>query len=96
MATSTYKKTREKNHSLCYGFEVQKRKEVIERIIPFFSKNPSKIPSRKRDFELFKQIVGLLKNNPDLKKIENLKNQTHWGLAVYRKTVRAVGTQSSF
>lgn len=78
------------------GLKFKRGRRLLKRIIPFFSKNPSKIPSRKRDFELFKQIVGLLKNNPDLKKIENLKNQTHWGLAVYRKTVRAVGTQSSF
>ena len=84
-----------KNHSLCYRFEVQSRRDIIEKIIPFFSKNSPKIPSRKRDFEIFKQITGLLKNNSDLEKIENLKNQLHWGLAVYRKSVRAVGTQSS-
>ncbi|MCI0558472.1 MAG: LAGLIDADG family homing endonuclease, partial [Nitrososphaera sp.] len=47
------------NHSLCYRFEVQNKKEIIEKIIPFFEKNPPMIQSRKRDFELFKEIVQL-------------------------------------
>ena len=69
-----------KNHSLCYRFEVQNRKEIIEKIIPFFIKNSPKIPSRKRDFELFKEIAELLKINPvDLKKIQILKEKMHWG-----------------
>ena len=84
------------NHSLCYRFEVQNKKEIIEKIIPFFEKNCPKLPSRKRDFELFKQIAELLQNcSVDLKKIEELKSQMHWGLAVYRKSVRAVGTRSN-
>ena len=84
------------NHSLCYRFEVQNKKEIIDKIIPFFEQNQPKLPSRKRDFELFKQIVELAKNDSaDLDKIRQLKEQMHWGLAAYRKTVRAVGTQSS-
>ena len=84
------------NHSLCYRFEVQNKKEIIEKIIPFFEQNFPRLPSRKRDFELFKQIAELSQNNSvDLKKVEELKSQMHWGLAVYRKTVRAVGTPSS-
>ena len=84
------------NHSLCYRFEVQNKKEIIEKIIPFFEQNIPRLPSRKRDFELFKQITELTKNDSvDLDKIEQLRSQMHWGLAVYRKTVRAVGTPSS-
>jgi hypothetical protein len=85
-----------KNHSLCYRYEVQNKKEIIEKIIPFFDMNPPVIPSRKRDFELFQQIASLSKEEEiDEKKIQNLKEQMHWGLAVYGKTVRAVGTQSN-
>jgi hypothetical protein len=85
-----------KNHSLCYRYEVQNKKEIIEKIIPFFEMNPPVIPSRKRDFELFQQIASLSKEEEiDEKKIQNLKEQMHWGLAVYGKTVRAVGTQSN-
>ena len=84
------------NHSLCYRFEVQKRKEIIERIIPFFEENQPRAPSRKRDFELFKQITELATHDfADLEQIKNLKAQMHWGLAVYGKSVRAVGTPSS-
>lgn len=85
-----------KNHSLCYRFEVQNKKEIIQKIIPFFEENSPKIPSRKRDFELFRQITELSQNTPvNLKKIQELKYQMHWGLAVYGKTVCTVGTQSS-
>lgn len=84
------------NHSLCYRFEVQNRKEIIEKIVPFFAQNPPKIQSRKRDFELFRQIVEESKKVPaDLQKIKELKAQMHWGLAAYGKSVRAVGTRSS-
>ena len=82
-----------KNHSLCYRFEVHNKKEIFEKIIPFFEKNSPKIESRKRDFELFKQIAKLSKeDNLDLEKIQLLKNQMHWGLAVYGKTVCTVET----
>ena|SRR3989344_5472082 len=84
------------NHSLCYRFEVQNKKEIFEKIIPFFEQNSPKIQSRKRDFELFKQIAELSQNKSvDLNKAEQLKKQMHWGLAVYRKAVRAVGTRSN-
>jgi hypothetical protein len=83
-----------KNHSLCYRFEVHNKKEVIDKIIPFFENNPPKIQSRKRDFELFKEIAQLSQqDNPNLEKICSLKEQLHWGLAVYGKTVCTVGNQ---
>ena len=87
---------RRANHSLCYRFEVQNKKEIIEKIIPFFEQNVPKLPSRKRDFELFRQITVLAQQEAvDLEKIEELKKQMHWGLAAYRKSVRAVGTPST-
>jgi|SRR3989344_4270536 len=82
-----------KNHSLCYRFEVHNKKDIIEKIIPFFEENSPKIQSRKRDFELFKQIAKFSQSTfIDLEKIKILKDQMHWGLAVYGKTVRTVGT----
>ena len=84
------------NHSLCYRFEVQNKKEIFEKIIPFFEKNTPKLPSRKKDFELFKEIAMLAKqDNVNLEEIQNLKSQMHWGLAAYEKIVCAVGTQSN-
>lgn len=85
-----------KNHSLCYRFEVNRRKDIIEKIIPFFEKNSPKIQSRKRDFEIFREIAKLTEEeNLDFDKISILKKQMHWGLAVYGKTVRTVGTPIS-
>ena len=69
-----------KNHSLCYIFEVQNKKDIINKIIPFFTENSPKIQSRKTDFELFRKIANLSQINPiDFEKIQNLKNQMHWG-----------------
>ena len=89
-----FQKDNRPNHADCYRFEVNNRKEIIEKIIPFFNKNYPKIQSRKRDFELFKQITELSqKDILDLEKIQLLKKQMHWGLAVYGKTVCTVGNQ---
>ena len=83
-----------KNHALCYRFEVHNKKDIIQKIIPFFEKNTPKIQSRKRDFDLFKQIAELSqKDNLDLQTIQGLKEEMHWGLAVYGKTVCTVGNQ---
>lgn len=82
------------NHTDCFRFEVNSKKEIVEKIIPFFEKNSPKIQSRKRDFELFKKILELSgKEILEMNEIQNLKNQMHWGLAVYGKSVRAVGNQ---
>ncbi len=82
------------NHTDCFRFEVNNKKEIIQKIIPFFEKNPPKIQSRKRDFELFRQIAQLSqKDISNMREIQSLKNQMHWGLAVYGKTVRTVGNQ---
>ncbi len=87
---------RRSNHSLCFRYEVQRKADIVEKIIPFFEANPPLLPSRARDFELFKAIVSLCSAAPiDVERIADLKSQMHWGLAVYGKTVRTVGTQSS-
>ena len=82
------------NHTGCYRFEVNKKEDIFNKIIPFFEKNPPKIQSRKRDFDLFKQISELSQQNIlDREKIKSLKQEMHWGLAVYGKSVRTVGNQ---
>ena len=81
------------NHSLCYRFEVQNKKDIIEKIIPFFDENQPQITSRRRDFEIFKKIAELSNDSANFEEMKKLKEQMHWGLAVYGKTVRTVGTQ---
>ncbi len=91
-----FQKDKRPNHTDCYRFEVNNKKDIIDKIIPFFEKNSPKIESRKRDFELFKQIAQLSqKDILDLDKIKSLKEQMHWGLAVYGKTVCTVGMSSN-
>ena len=83
---------RRANHTLCYRYEVQNRKDIIETIVPFFRKHQPKAPTRQTDFELFRRIVGLAQRKPiDFAGIQKLKEQMHCGLAVYGKTVCAVG-----
>ena len=68
------------NHSLCYRFEVQNKKDIIDKIVPFFTENPPLIPSRKTDFELFKKIVGISQEETiNFEEIQILKQQMHWG-----------------
>src|SRR3990167_1541481 len=63
-------------HTDCFRFKVNNKKDIIEKIIPFFESNPPKIQSRKRDFILFKQIAKLSSiDNLDLQKIFLLKQQ---------------------
>lgn len=91
-----FQKDNRPNHTDCFRFEVNNRKEISEKIIPFFENNSPKIRSRKRDFELFREIAKLSQEqNLNLEQIDILKKQMHWGLAVYGKTVCTVGTQSS-
>lgn len=70
-------------HALCYRFEVNKREDIINKIIPFFETNPPRIQSRLKDFELFKQIAdSLQKETIDLEKIQDLKEQMHWARSI--------------
>lgn len=72
-----------KNHETCYRFEVNHRKDIFSKIIPFFETNPPLIESRKRDFEIFKQIADSLQQETvDLEKIQTLKDKMHWARSI--------------
>jgi len=84
------------NHTLCYRYEVQRKADIIEKVIPFFTMYAPLTASKKRDFALFKAIVELsCAESIDVERIHALKTQMHWGLAVYGKTVRTIGTPSN-
>jgi hypothetical protein len=66
------------NHSRCYRFEVAHKKDMVEKIIPFFENNPPRIKSKVNDFELLKQVVlELSKDDPNYKLINLLIKQMH-------------------
>ena len=68
------------NHSKCFRFEVNKKEDIENKIIPLFNNNPPRIQSRKRDFNIFKKILSLSKMfESNLEEIMSLKRQMHWG-----------------
>jgi hypothetical protein len=48
------------NHSLCYRFEVSHRRELREKVIPFFEQHPPRSQSKQRDFDLFRRVLLLI------------------------------------
>lgn len=48
------------NHSLCYRFEVGNRNDLLEKIIPFFTKYPLKSRSKQRDFRAFCEAMKIV------------------------------------
>lgn len=72
-----------KNHRDCYRFEVTNRKDLQERIIPFFVKHTPRIPSKKHDFKVFCEIVKRIENGEHLardgvRRLHELKQTMHW------------------
>lgn len=75
---------RRANHSLCYRFEVNNRKELAEKIIPFFRQHSLRTPSKKRDFAIFDRIMLLIGRkehltDSGLKSIQELADLMHRG-----------------
>ncbi len=54
------------NHSLCYRFEVNNWDELWNIIVPFFVQHPLHSPSKRRDFEVFRQIMLLIQEDKHL------------------------------
>ena len=78
-----YQKEYRVNQRNCYRFGVTAQKDLHEKIIPFFDKNP--LQSRKfNNYLLFRQIGLMVKNgehkgSEGLKKIRQLKQQMNNG-----------------
>ena len=77
-----FQKDSRKNHKNCYRFEVTDRKQLSEKIIPFFEENTLKFSTKKRDFKIFCQIMKMVQagnhlNRNGLKKIFKLKQKMH-------------------
>ena len=77
-----FQKDVRRNHKNCYRYEVFNRKELEEVIIPFFKENPLQFPSKRKDFEIFCQLMeGIRKGDHltefGLNRLYRLKNQMH-------------------
>ncbi len=70
------------NHQHCNRFEVFNRQELAEKIVPFFEAHPLRTVSKKKDFLLFKEILGYVQEkkhftSAGFASIQNLKAQMH-------------------
>ncbi|MDD3711124.1 MAG: LAGLIDADG family homing endonuclease [Patescibacteria group bacterium] len=75
-------KDKRPNHKTCYRYEVSKRDDLINIIIPFFAKNKLLFSSKKRDFMIFCQIIEEIKKGKHLtksglEKLYKLKQNMH-------------------
>ena len=69
-----FQRDNRENHQHCYRFEVSNRADLIKVIIPFFKKNILKFPSKKRDFDLFCEMMERIEKGEhlDSKGLNNL------------------------
>jgi len=71
-----------KNHQDCYRYEVANRKDLREKIIPFFKEERLRLKSKKKDFDLFCKIMkGIQEENhlseEGLKELYSIKKEMH-------------------
>ncbi|MEK7498640.1 MAG: LAGLIDADG family homing endonuclease [Patescibacteria group bacterium] len=55
-----FQKDTRPNHQNCYRYEVASRKELKEKIIPFFEKHQLLLASKKNDFKIFCTLVQMI------------------------------------
>ncbi|TSC96253.1 MAG: Uncharacterized protein Athens101426_429 [Parcubacteria group bacterium Athens1014_26] len=77
-----FQKDNRKNHQHCYRYEVANRKDLRGIIIPFFRNNRLKFPSKRKDFEIFCNLMKMIKaekhlNLKGLKIMYQLKQKMH-------------------
>ncbi|MEX2090929.1 MAG: LAGLIDADG family homing endonuclease [Candidatus Paceibacterota bacterium] len=77
-----FQRDKRPNHQQCYRYEVFNWKELRNTIIPFFQKHPLRFVSKKRDFEIFCDIMKRLekgehRTNAGLKKLCQIKAKMH-------------------
>ncbi|MFH2105334.1 MAG: LAGLIDADG family homing endonuclease [Parcubacteria group bacterium] len=70
------------NHQNCYRYEVSNRSDLKSKIIPFFKKNRLKLPSKRKDFELFCRLMTMIdkklhSSKDGLREIYQVKQQMH-------------------
>ena len=63
-----FQKDTRPNHQNCYRFEVVRRDDLLNKIIPFFKENKLQLESKKKDFKLFCELVKRIQKGEHLKK----------------------------
>ena len=84
-----FQKEQRKNHTQCYRYTVSAKRDILEKIIPFFTSHPLQTVSKQKSFNAFCEIATLIEKGEHLTekgvgKIRVLKqtmNQHTTGLA---------------
>lgn len=68
------------NHCQCYRYTISSRKDIIEKLIPFFKQYQLQTESKRKNFKIFCQIAHLLerdvhKTAKGIESIRSLKKQ---------------------
>ncbi len=58
--TVYFQKDTRPNHQHCYRYEVYSKDDLIRSIIPFFKKHQLQFSSKRTDFELFVEMLGII------------------------------------
>ena len=61
-----FQKDTRPNHQNCYRYEVYNRADLLTKIIPFFKQHTLKFPSKKKDFEIFCQMMDIISRDGHL------------------------------
>lgn len=77
-----FQKDNRPNHKNCYRFEIANRRDLNNKLIPFFKKHPLKLVSKKKDFQLFCKIMehinlGEHLTDNGLRKLYQIKRKMH-------------------
>jgi len=77
-----FQKDTRPNHKNCSRFEVFNRDELETIVIPFFRDNPLRFPSKRKDFEIFCELMARIKKGDHLtdvglRRMRILKQQMH-------------------
>ena len=75
-----FQKEKRVNHCQCYRYTVSSQKEILNNIIPFFTKYPLQSVTKQKSFEAFCKIANLVKkgehlNKNGIRKIQLLKSR---------------------
>lgn len=77
-----FQKDSRPNHKDCYRFEVANRRDLNDRVIPFFKRYSLKLISKKKDFQIFCEIMKRINHGEHLtdrglKKLYRIKQKMH-------------------
>lgn len=88
-----YQKDTRPNHRNCYRYEVGKREDLWQIIVPFFRKYGLRLVSKRKDFELFATALeSVIKKNYQLDFLQKMKALMHKSSPGAGNPLAVVGT----